>query len=308
MAERLTFDEILPRLRCPRTRTPLRREGDRLVSEDGRQAYPLVDGVPDLRAPPDRLRIDLPWFDPFSELDAVRFEPPTPLPADRTRDLPHHLDRFLAAVPGERGEGRWLLEVGCGERGCEPWFAERGFRYVGFDFDRRGPGPHVQVDAHNLPVADGSFDLYLSLAVYEHLVAPVVAAREGFRALRPGGLFLGTAAFVYKFHDRASFHHMTHAGLLWTLRTAGFEVLRLWPDWRWIESVPQMAFGPGGPGRAFAWAARLGLEALERSYLGAQAVARRLARKPALDRKAREAEMAGSLSFVARKPGTNGDG
>ena len=296
----LSLADILPRLRCPRSGQPLERAGQTLRTADGAQIYPLEADVPDLRQAPERLQLDLPWFEPWQELDALRFDPPEPIQA---RDLPHHLDPWLASVPDERGDGRWVLEVGCGERQCEDWFSARDYRYVGADVDHRGIGPHVRVDAHNLPIVDDGFDLYLSLAVYEHLASPLLAAREGMRVLRPGGLFLGTAAFVYKFHDRASFHHMTHAGLLFTLRMAGFEVLRIWPDWRWTDAIPVKACPPGPEGKPWRLAASAGLKTLDWTFTRSSDLMRRLLRRPRLDRRLRDTEMAGSLSFVARKPG-----
>jgi len=91
-------------------------------------------------------------------------------------DLPRHLDARLASIPGEHGDGRWLIEIGCGERLCEAYFTQRGFRYVGTDVNVRGRGPHLLADAHNPPFADGSFDLYASMAVYEQLASPLLAA------------------------------------------------------------------------------------------------------------------------------------
>lgn len=37
---------LLERLVCPATRTPLRQEADRLVSDKAGLAYPIRDGVP----------------------------------------------------------------------------------------------------------------------------------------------------------------------------------------------------------------------------------------------------------------------
>lgn len=293
----LDLEEILPRLRCPRSRQPLVRKRDGLESVDGYHRYPIENGVVDLRVPPERLHINLAWREIWDELDALRFELPPRLEAP---DLPYHLDACLASVPGEKGEGRWILEIGCGERQCEPYFTRRGFRYVGTDVDVRGRGPHLLADAHNLPFADGSFDLYTSMAVYEHLASPLLAALEARRVLAPRGTFFGTAAFVYGFHDRASFNHMTHAGLLWTFGMAGFADLRIWPDWHYTQSIPEMAF-PGREGWPWRAAAKAVLSTLEWSYTRASRLARALVGKRSLDLLGRDVQKAGSLSFSARR-------
>jgi SAM-dependent methyltransferase len=203
-------------------------------------------------------------------------------------------------VAGSQGDGRWILEIGCGERQCEPYFTKRGFHYVGTDVDVRGQGPHLLADAHNLPFADGSFDLYTSMAVYEHLASPLLAALEAHRVLAPGGVFFGTSAFVYGFHDRASFNHMTHAALLWTFRTAGFSDLRIWPDWSYTQSIPEMGF-PGKEGWPWRASAQAVLALLEWSYTRTSNLMRKLVGKRPLDLLARNVHKAGSLSFVARK-------
>lgn len=299
----ISLDELLPLLRCPRTAARLVRANGALVAEGSDNRYPLLGDVPDLLVPPTRLTLDLPWIEPWDDLDALRLDRPEPL---AVTDLPYHLDAYVASVAGERGDGRSILEVGCGERKCEDYFLPRGFRYVGTDADSRGRGPHLRADAHNLPFVDASFDLYLSLAVYEHLASPLVAAREGFRVLRPGGVFFGTAAFVYGFHDRASFNHMTHAGLLWTLRMAGFEGVRIWPDWDYPSSVSEMGFGPGLEGMPWRVLTRGFLKVMDGSFTRTNALARRVAGKKPLDVTARAAHTAGSLSFVAYKSAVAG--
>jgi SAM-dependent methyltransferase len=295
----VTLEALLQRLRCPRSRQPLRQEDGMLVSQDGAHRYPIRDGVVDLRVPPQRLDLQLPWQEVWEELDAMRFDPPARIDAS---DLPYHLDARLASVPGQQGNGRWIVEIGCGERQCEAYFAKRGFHYVGTDVDVRGRGPHVLADAHNLPFVDGSFDLYTSMAVYEHLASPLLASLEAFRVLRPGGTFFGTSAFVYGFHDRASFNHMTHAALLWTFRMAGFRGLRVWPDWFYWQSIPEMGF-PGREGWPWRASARVALQFLEWSYTRSSNLMRRLVGKRALDLAARDVHKAGSLSFSAGKPG-----
>jgi SAM-dependent methyltransferase len=299
MKKTLNLDGILPRLRCPATGTPLERDGETLRSTGDRAlSYPIVNGVPDLRRPPSRLKIDVPWYEPWDELDGIPLDSPDPL---RAPNLPYHLDAHLAAIPGEIGDGRWILEIGCGERQCDGWFTPRGFNYVGTDVDVRGPGPHLLADAHNLPFSDNSFDLYCSMAVYEHLVSPITAALEAYRVLKPGGTFFGSAAFVYGFHDRASFHHMTHAGIYATLRSAGFEVTRMWADWRYPGAVASWGFR-GAQGAPWRIMTKAFLEAMEWTFTRSSNVARTLARKPPIDLAARAIQCAGSVSFQARRP------
>lgn len=295
----LQLEALLTRLRCPRTGQALARKGDVLESQDGRQRYPVRGGVADLRVAPQRMRVDLDWFEVWNEMDEMRFDLPPKLEAP---DLPYHLDARLASVPGERGDGRWIVEIGCGERQCEAYFARRGFHYVGTDVDVRGRGPHVLADAHNLPFVDESLDLYTSMAVYEHLASPLVAALEAHRVLKPGGIFFGTSAFVYGFHDRASFNHMTHAALLWTFRMAGFRDLRVWPDWHYWQSIPEMAF-PGSEGWPWRASAKAALSTLEWTYTRTSNLLRTLVGKRRLDLPARAVHKAGSLSFSARKAG-----
>ena len=291
------MDDVLKILRCPRTGSKLVKEGTDLIAEQSGARYPIIDSIPDLRITPEKLSIEVPWFDPWDELESVDLSFP---PFEDIGGLPYHLDRYLASIPGTVGANRLVLEVGCGERQCEAWFRSHGFRYLGLDFDRRGLGPHVQADAHCLPVATESVDFCTSMAVYEHLISPLTAALEAHRVLRVGGEFFGSAAFVYGFHDRASFHHMSHAGLFWTLRSAGFDVIRMWPDWRYTHSIPEMAFR-GLPGAPWRIATRVALRFAEASHLAGSNLIRRIVGKPAISVIRRNVHFAGSISFHAQK-------
>ncbi len=291
--------QILPLLRCPQSGLRLKLTADELRTIDNSICFPTISGVPDLRRPPSTIDIRKPWYEPWDDLEKVLLaEPETTVDTD---GLPYHLDKHLASVAGNEGGGRSILEVGCGDRQCETWFSGKNFDYVGTDVEVRGRGPHILADAHNLPFADESFDFYTSMAVYEHLVSPITAAQEAFRVLKPGGSFFGSSAFVYCFHDHASFHHMSHAGLLYVLRVAGFEVERLWPDWDYQDAIPEMGFRGG---IAAPWRLLISgtLKFSEWSFVMASNLARRIVGKPLIDQFERRLHMAGSVSFVARRP------
>lgn len=272
-------------------------DGDRLRTVDESNSYQVLDGVPDLRLAPARLRIDAPWYEPWDDLDSLILEAPDPYVG---LDVPPRLDEFQAgAILAGSGE-HWVLEVGCGEKWNKPWLGSRGFEYVGMDIDSRGPGPDVLGDAHNLPITDGAFDLVISFAALEHVVSPITVMSEINRVLRPGGRFVGSAAFMYGFHDRASFFHMSHGGLLYALGIAGFEVERMWCDWPYASSVSQWGFR-GAIAAPWRWATRSVLWASEHSFVALSNLARRTVGKALIDKPRRAVEMAGSISFVAKR-------
>jgi SAM-dependent methyltransferase len=91
-------------------------------------------------------------------------------------------------------------------------------------------------DGHELPFASGQFDVVTSVAVFEHLYNPFQAAAEKYRVLRPGGVLVGSVAFLEPFHGN-SYFHMSHLGLTEVLRRAGFQNIEIHPGWSWTESL-----------------------------------------------------------------------
>ena len=91
--------------------------------------------------------------------------------------------------------GDRILELGAGlESNPSPTLVRTdGFVYSTDHLD-------VVADAHALPFADASFDFVFSLAVFEHLHSPWLAAAEIARVLRPGGRAYTLAAFMQPLH------------------------------------------------------------------------------------------------------------
>lgn len=52
----------------------------------------------------------------------------------------------------------------------------------------------------NMPFKDKSFDCIICLETLEHVEDPLRAMSEIYRALKPGGIFVGSAPFAYELH------------------------------------------------------------------------------------------------------------
>lgn len=135
--------------------------------------------------------------------------------ADRYRDLGSsvyascfsysrwRLDAFLQLYLPERGDGRRLLDVGCGTGHHMASLRERGFEVAGVDGSEEmiaharanNPGAHIKVaDVDSLPFPDSSFDFVLCIEVLRYLPDFTRCVNEIARVLKPGGVCLVTAA------------------------------------------------------------------------------------------------------------------
>lgn len=190
-----------------------------------------------------------------------------PAPEVDFRDfaLPPHLTPAMAShLPAARRENATCLDLGCGDGEYRGSIEHAGYRWVGVDHaDERAP---LLADAHALPFRDASFDLVVSLAVLEHIRYPHVMMREVHRILRPGGVLFGSVTYLVPFHLE-SFYNMTHYGTASALKHAGFRVLKVAGDPRYL-GARALSFGGlfyGAP-RFVAYAAVAPLVALHRLW------------------------------------------
>jgi SAM-dependent methyltransferase len=248
---------------------------------------------------PKSVRVDFELGAPFDPPEQA-FEPlrMNPRPEVDFSAVPWHLRReLLSYFPRARSSESLALDLGCGNglhRGvCEA----AGFKWVGVDY-ADADAPPILGDGHSLPFKAGAFEFILSVAVFEHLQFPLVTAKEAFRVLQPGGLFIGTVAFLEPFHGDSYYHH-THRGTYNTLRFGGFDVERVSPNPEWSSLRAQATMAglfpkmPRGLGRGLVWP----LEMLHKLWwrLG------RLANAKATD-SLRLRTNTGAFEFVARKP------
>lgn len=107
-----------------------------------------------------------------------------------------HVDEYLSA-PCK------ILDVGSANisnTGCYRTLLADGFDYIGLDL---GPGENVDVvieDPYTYPFEDNTFDAIMCGQVFEHCQNPFKLIEECTRVLKPGGVFLGTAPFIWEQH------------------------------------------------------------------------------------------------------------
>ncbi|AIF69770.1 ubiquinone biosynthesis protein UbiE [Palaeococcus pacificus DY20341] len=94
------------------------------------------------------------------------------------------------------------LDLGCGTGNYTLELYKRGFNVVGTDLSfemlkiakTKLPNvPFIKANAYNLPFKDESFDLVLSVTMFEFLKEPEKAVKEIYRVLKPNGeVVIGT--------------------------------------------------------------------------------------------------------------------
>lgn len=123
-----------------------------------------------------------------------------------------------------RGWSGRVLDVGCGSKPYASLFEQRCSEYVGCD-EYPADSSVIRCPADRLTFADAEFDLVFCSQVLEHVARPWAVVRECSRVLRPGGVVLLTAPFLFPHHaSPTDFYRFTHEGLSSLATAAGLEV------------------------------------------------------------------------------------
>src|SRR5437868_4980884 len=149
-----------------------------------------------------------------------RADPPLSSPTYAVRTpLAAWLRDEAARAAADLGRYR-VLDVGCGGKPYEPFFAPHAHEYVGVDVNN--PAAELEGTAESLPVPDASFELVLCTQVLEHAADPAAAVRELARVAAPGGRVLASTHGVQVYHPNPQdLWRWTHAGLRRVFETNG---------------------------------------------------------------------------------------
>ena len=115
----------------------------------------------------------------------------------------------------------WVLELGAGIDICT------NPKLIKTDAFLYSKDLHCLADAHSLPFEDNTFGYVYSMAVFEHLHSPWLAAEEIHRVLKPGGKVFVITAFMQHMHGYPNhYFNMTLSGLKQIFKNFEIESLR----------------------------------------------------------------------------------
>jgi SAM-dependent methyltransferase len=269
------LDNFLPILACPRHHSPLAHFENVLVCPSG-HAFPIQDSVPVFASHPRRQ--DHPAnMEPWQPSDA-----PTPVDpfvndwlvntnGNLYRRARGNLLRYPIPVwPSERGDGRLLIDLGCGwGRWCLA-AGRAGFRAFGVDLHLEAIAAAIRVarqlgseaafacaEIDRLPIATASADFVFSYSVLQHLDRAKVpdVLREVSRVLKPAGACLiqlpnrlGPLSLIRQarrgFRDglpgTLEMRYWSRAEIAATVRRAGLELISIRTD-GFFSQNPQLS-------------------------------------------------------------------
>jgi SAM-dependent methyltransferase len=129
-----------------------------------------------------------------------------------------HVHQFAESATGD------VLDVGCGDKPHRDFF-EEAESYTGLDISGVEKDIEVCGSATKLPFKDGSFDVFFSTQVLEHVPDPAAFFAEMARVLKDGGRAFVSTNQMYPIHEEPNdYFRFTRYGLRHLSREVGLTV------------------------------------------------------------------------------------
>lgn len=159
--------------------------------------------------------------------------------------------RFRELV--RRSDAPVILVIGGGTVGrvIEPYYQDDSAQVIAFDIYASENTQFIG-DGHRIPLASGTVDAVIIVAVLEHVLEPWVVSEEIYRVLKPGGAVFAETPFLQHVHEGPyDFTRFTESGHRWLFRR--------------FEHVDSGVIG--GLGTQLAWSIDVFVRGLTRSML-----------------------------------------
>lgn len=124
------------------------------------------------------------------------------------------------------------IDLGCGLMPFQRYLKEAAAIYHTLDLHPRSSHEITYIgDIQDMSmITDNSYDCALCLEVLEHVPQPILAIREIYRILRPGGLFIFSTPYLCRIHDQpCDYFRFTVYGLRIILAECQFKVIDIKP-------------------------------------------------------------------------------
>lgn len=141
-----------------------------------------------------------------------------------------------------------VLDIGCGQKPYEKYI--KCDRYIGLEmssqFKNNKHIEDVRYDGISMPFKNNSLNGIIATQVIEHVPDPDNMLSEIKRILKPGGLVLLTAPFVWNEHEQPNdYLRYTSYGIKYVIQKHGFEIIhyeKILPDFRAIAQIMNIVF------------------------------------------------------------------
>ncbi|BAZ43605.1 putative methyltransferase type 11 [Chondrocystis sp. NIES-4102] len=241
------LDRIQTQLRCPATKTQLKKSGEYLESVSNPSIqYPIIDGIPILIDDQKSLFC----IDDFVNKRNTTFNI-NAKPNLIKRTFQKFRDKLPSISSNIKGKYNYqklasllpakaiILIIGGSVKGegIEAIYDNDSFEIIESDVSF-GDCTKIICDAHDLPFEDKTFDCVIVQAVLEHVLEPQQCVSEIHRVLKDSGIVYAETPFMQQVHMKQyDFTRFTHLGHRW-----------LFKHFEEINSGPCC-----GPGMALAW-------------------------------------------------------